>query len=94
MKETLCQCQTNRGGNDHTSITMEIPVNLLDQLQEAAALAGTDYRALLICYAREGLINSGAQLKRGLFVEHVRDVLEKHGVKTNAIEDIFKKILY
>jgi hypothetical protein len=94
MKETLCQCQSNRGENDHTSITLEIPANLLGQLQEAAALAGTDYRALLICYAREGLINSGAQLKRGLFVEHVRDVLKKHGVQINAIEEIFKKILY
>lgn len=94
MKETLCQCQTNRGETDHTTITMEIPATLLDQLQEAATLAGTDYRDLLICYAREGLINSGAQLKRGQFVEHVRDVLEKHGVKTNAIEEIFKKILY
>jgi len=94
MKETLCQCQTKRGENEHTSITMEIPATLLGQLQEAAALAGTDYRALLVCYAREGLINSGAQLKRGQFVEHVRDVLEKHGVQTNAIEEIFKKILY
>ncbi|EKD40658.1 MAG: hypothetical protein ACD_74C00271G0002 [uncultured bacterium] len=94
MKETLCQCQTNQGEKDHTTITMEIPANLLGQLQEAAALAGTDYRALLICYAREGLINSGAQLKRGQFVEHVRDVLEKHGIKANAIEEIFKKILY
>ncbi len=94
MKETLCQCQTDRGENDHTSITMEIPANLLDQLQEAAALAGTDYRALLICYAREGLISSGAQLKLGQFTEHVRAVLEKHGIQANAIEEISKKILY
>lgn len=94
MQETLCQCQSKRGENDHPSITLEIPADLLDRLQEAAALAGADYRALLLCYAGEDLLNNGAQRKRGQFVEHVRDVLEKHGVQTNAIEEIFKKILY
>ncbi len=95
MKETLCQCQTTQAENDRTTtITMEIPVVLLGQLQEAAALAGTDHLSLLICYARQGLINSGTQLKRGLFVEHVKEALEKHGIQTNVIEEIFSKFLY
>jgi hypothetical protein len=95
MKETLCQCQTTQNANDRaTAVTVEIPDDLLGQLREAAAVAGTDYQSLLLCYARQGLINSGAQLKRGQFVEHVKEVLEKHGVQTNVIEEIFSKFLY
>lgn len=95
MKETLCQCQTTQAENDRTTtLTLDIPVVLLEQLQEAAALAGTNHQSLLLCYARDGLINSGAQLKRGQFVEHVKEALEKHGVQTNVIEEIFRKFLY
>ncbi len=95
MKETLCQCQTTQNENaTTTAITVDIPADLLEQLREAAAVAKTDYQSLLLCYARQGLINSGAQLKRGQFVEHVKDVLEKHGVQTNVIEEIFSKFLY
>ena len=95
MKETLCQCQTTQAENDRTTpITLEIPAGLLGQLQEAAALAGTDHHSLLLCYARQGLIDSGAQLKRGQFVEHVKEALESHGIQTNVIEEIFSKFLY
>ncbi len=95
MKETLCQCQTTPNVNERaTAVTVAIPADLLEQLQEAATVAGTDYQSLLLCYARQGLINSGAQLKRGQFVEHVKEVLEKHGVQTNVIEEIFSKFLY
>lgn len=95
MKETLCQCRTTPAENDRaTTLTMEIPVGLLGELREAAALAGTDHRSLLICYARQGLIDSGAQLKRGRFVEHVREVLERHGVHPKAVEEIFSKFPY
>lgn len=95
MKETLCQCQRTLNENDRaTAITVTIPVDLLEQLRKAAALEGTDQQSLLICYARQGLIDSGAQLKRGQFVERTREVLEKHGVQTDVIEEIFSKFLY
>ncbi len=94
MNETLCQCQTTPDAHERTTITMEIPVGLLKQLQEAAALAGTDYQALLRCYAQQGLINSSAKLKRGQFAEHAREVLKNHGVHSSAIEEIFNKFLY
>lgn len=95
MKETLCQCQTTQNENDRaTAITVTIPVDLLEQLRKAAALEGTDYQSLLICYARQGLIDSGAQLKRGQFVERAREILEKHGVQADVIEKVFSKFLY
>ena len=65
MKETLCQCQTTQNANDRaTAITVTIPVDLLEQLRKAAALEGTDQQSLLICYARQGLIDSGHRDRR------------------------------
>lgn len=95
MKKQICQCQTTPDEHGNiTAITLEIPAELLGQLEEAASVAGTDPQSLLICYARQGLIDSGSQLKRGKFMEHVREVLAKHGVQPNAIEEAFSKFPY
>jgi predicted nicotinamide N-methyase len=80
--------------NDHAPLTLKIPVNLLGQLQEAADLAKIDVHSLLLCYARQGLINSSAQLKRQQFLTHAKDVLEEHGVHGKTIEEIFGKFPY
>jgi hypothetical protein len=92
MKENMCQCQTNSGGNDPISLT--IPVDLLKQLQEAAALAKTDLHSLILCYAQQGLTNSSAQLKRQQFLTHAKDVLAEHGIHDKTIEEIFGKFPY
>ncbi|MGV1099744.1 hypothetical protein ACUUL3_10105 [Thiovibrio sp. JS02] len=95
MQEHLCQCQATSDEQGPTvAMNVEIPVALLDQLKEAATLEGSSPEALLLCYARQGLLGSGALLKRGKFVEHARGVLEGHGVQADAIEAIFSKFLY
>ncbi len=94
MKENICQCQMTSGGNEHTSIPLTIPVDLLGQLQEAATSAKTDLHSLILCYAQQGLINSSAQLKRQQFLTHAKDVLEEHGVHDKTIEEIFRKFPY
>lgn len=94
MKENTCQCQMTSNNNDHTPLTLKIPVDLLGQLQEAADLAKTDVDSLLLCYARQGLTNSSAQLKRQQFLTHAKDVLAEHGVHDKTIEEIFGKFPY
>lgn len=90
------KCQMTSGYNDRptTTITLELPVNLLDHLKEAAVLEGTEYQDVIICYAQQGVINSTAEIKRKRFAEHAKEVLEKHGVPPNAISDIFSKFIY
>ncbi|MHB1015037.1 MAG: hypothetical protein ACYC2W_07140 [Desulfurivibrionaceae bacterium] len=95
MKETQCKCQTTATGNaPTTATTIDIPADLFKQLQETASLTGTDQHSLLISYLRQGLSNSGTQLKLGQFTEHARGVLKKHGIQANVIEEIFTKFLY
>lgn len=95
MKETQCQCQTTATGNaPSTSLTIEIPADLLKQLQETASLTGTDLQSLVVGYLRQGLPSSETQLKLGRFTEHAKGVLEKHGIQANVIEEIFTKFLY
>ena len=80
--------------DDHTPLTLKVPVDLLGQLKEAADLAKTDVPSLLLCYAQQGLTNSSAQLKRQLFLTHAKDVLAAHGVHDKTIEEIFGKFTY
>lgn len=94
MKESNCPCQTTSNNKDHTPLTLEVPIDLLGQLKEAAALAETDLHSLILCYAQQGLINSSAQLKRQQFLTHAKDVLAEHGVHDKTIEEIFRKFPY
>ena len=94
MKESICPCQTTSNNKDHTPLTLKIPVDLVGQLQEATYLAKTDVHSLLLCYARQGLTNSSAQLKRQQFLTHAKDVLAEHGVHDKTVEEIFGKFPY
>jgi hypothetical protein len=94
MKEE--QCKTTAGYNDRptTSITIEIPVDLLEHLKERAALEETGYQDIINCYLQEGMISDTAIIKRKRYAEHIKGVLEKHGVPPEAITDIFSKFIY
>jgi hypothetical protein len=94
MNKKVCQCQTTSGDNASTPLTLNVPVNLLKQLQAAASLANTDIHSLILCYAQQGLIDSSPQLKRQQFLTQAKDVLEKHGVHDKTIEEIFGKFPY
>lgn len=94
MKEKLCQMTAEYAGRPTTTVTLEIPVDLLEHVKEAAALEGSDHQAIINCYVKQGLINSKAEVKRLQFAEHAKDVLGKHGVEPHAIDEIFTKFLY
>ncbi len=94
MKENMCQCQAPSEKNDSTPLTLNIPAELLKQLQEAAAMEKMDILSLILCYTEQGLINSSSQLKRQQFLTHAKDTLEKHGVHNKTIEEIFSKLPY
>lgn len=96
MPQPICQCQTTPKEDERiTTVTLEMPLGLLKQLEEAAALQGGDYREMLLCFVRDGLDNSSFKVKREQFVKHVREILAKHGIKPTGVdEEVFNKILY
>ena len=93
MKEKLCT--TSPKSSDRTvSVTLDIPVDLLEQVQEAANFDDTSYQSLMVCFVQQGLLDSKGEVKRMQFSEQAKKLLEKHGVHDNAIEEIFAKFQY
>ena len=93
MKEKLCATSTK--SNDHTvSITLDIPIDLLEQVRKAARLAGTSYQSLMACYIQQGSQHDKGDVKRLQFSEQAKKILAKHGVHNNAIDEIFANFQY
>lgn len=94
MKEKLCQMNMEYAGRPTATITLELPVELLDHVNKTAALEGADAGTIINCFVQQGLINSRAAIKRLEFAEHAKDVLQKQGIQQNAINEIFSKLLF
>jgi hypothetical protein len=94
MKEKLCQMPSEYVDQPTITITLEMPVELVEILKEAAALDGTDYRAIINCYVQQGLQDSRADVQRLKFEEHAKEILEKHGVQSIAVDEILDKIQF
>lgn len=94
MKDKLCQLNTEYAGRPTTTITLEIPAELLEHVNKTAALEGTDAGTIISCFVQQGLIDRKAAIKRLEFAEHAKDVLEKQGIRQSAIDEIFNKILF
>jgi hypothetical protein len=89
MKNEICQMTSKFAGQPTTSVMLEIPIELLEQVKQAAALEKSDYQALINCYIHHGLADSQAQVKWKLFTEHAKEVLEKHNVQSDTIAEVF-----
>jgi hypothetical protein len=92
MKEKLCQMPSEYADQPTTTVTLEMPIELVENLKEAATLDGTDYQTIINCYVQQGLNNSMTEVKRLQFEKHAKEILEKHGVHSNAVDEILSKI--
>lgn len=77
-----------------TTITLKMPVGLFEQVKGTAVLEECDPSAIINCFVMEGLTSSRAAIKRMQFAEHAKEVLEKHGVHQQAIDEIYRKLLF
>jgi len=94
MKEKLCQMSSKYADQPTTTVTLEMPAELFENLKEVAIMDETDYQAIINCYVQQGLSNSMADVKRLQFEEHAKEILEKHGVHSNAVDEILGKIQF
>ncbi|CAE6494230.1 conserved hypothetical protein [Nitrosomonas nitrosa] len=70
-----------------TSITLRIPVDVVESMKEIAPLKGfSGYQTLLKSYISEGLRKDEAQFSN-LSVARLIDALRKHGVSEAIIEE-------
>ncbi len=94
MKERICQLNAASVGQPTTTITLAMPANLFQQVEETAELEGSNVTTIINCLVQEGLSNSSATIKRMQFADHAKDVLINQGIQQQAIDEIFKKLLF
>ena len=76
-----------------TSITMRIPVDVLEDLRQVAPIKGmSGYQSLIKYYVGQGLRKDLAGIKRKDFTERTKFVLQKYNVSPKAIEEILDTV--
>ena len=76
-----------------TSITMRIPVDVLEDLRQVAPIKGmSGYQSLIKYYVGQGLRRDLADIKRKDFTERTKFVLQKYNVSPKAIEEILDTV--
>jgi hypothetical protein len=76
-----------------TSITMRIPVKVLEDLKRVAPIKGmSGYQALIKFYIGQGLRKDLADMMRQDFAERTKDVLQKYNVPPKAIKEIMNAV--
>lgn len=94
MKDKLCRMPSEYAGQPTVTVTLEMPVEIFENLKEASVLDGTDYKAMINCYVQQGLSESKADVQRLKFEEHAKIILEQHGVHSGAVDEILDKIQF
>ena len=75
-----------------TSITLRIPVDVVDSLKKIAPLKGfSGYQALLKAYIGEGLRRDEAQFEFG-HTARLIEALKKHGVSEAVIDEATREL--
>lgn len=75
-----------------TSITLRIPVDLVESMKEIAPQRGfSGYQALLKSYIGDGLRRDEAQFAFGPAARLI-EVLKKRGVPTSVLEDAVREV--
>ena len=94
MKDQLNQMIADYAKRPTTTVTLEMPVEFLEDVKEMAALEKVEYQAIITYFVHQGLIDSKAEVKRLQFAENAKKILEKHGTHPNVIDEISNMFLY
>ena len=92
MKELVCHIQAEYAGKPTTAITLEMPTELLEQINRTAALEDTDAASIINCFVHQGVMDNKAAVKRLEFAEHARKVMKGQGINQDTIDEIFIKL--
>jgi predicted transcriptional regulator len=75
-------------------LTIKLPVELSDKLQDIASVEGTDLQLLIKRYLEEGILQSMPEVKRKSFFGHIKEIMRKHNVPPEVIDEIEDKFTY
>lgn len=73
---------------DQTELSISLPVNLKEVLDQAAVMEGVDLQSLIIRYLEEGVEQIMPKLKREKYFNHLRQVMAEHNVPLETIKTL------
>ncbi len=74
--------------------TISFPVELMGDLKDIASHKNVDYQDLVISYLEEGVRQDLHKVKWCDFLSHTKELLKKHNVPPEAIDEIADKFTY
>lgn len=77
-----------------TTLTLSIPLELKENLQELAVMAKKDLEGLAVGYLEEGVYEAMPKLKKERYFRHLREVLKKHDVPTETLDTLEDNFVY
>lgn len=77
-----------------TIITFDLPIELMKNLKDIAAHKKIDHQELVIGYLEEGVGRDLQKVKWCDFISHSKELMHKHNVPTEAIDEMINKFTY
>ncbi len=75
-------------------VCLKLPVQLADALKEVVVATGMSQEELITHYVIEGVAHAMPKVKRELFFSHTKEILKKHNVPADAVEEIVDKFVF
>ena len=75
-------------------LTIQLPADVVDKLHDIASVNDTDIQAIIGDYVNDGIHQSTPEVRKKCFFNHVKEVMKKHNVPQEAIEEIKDKFTY
>ena len=75
-------------------VCMKLPDELMEGLKDVISATGMTQEELITFYVTEGISNAMPKVKRKLFFNRTKEVLSKHNVPADAVDEIIEKFTY
>ena len=75
-------------------LTIKLPVKIMDTLHDMVTAKDVDINTLISGYISRGIDQDMPAARRKCFINHVKDILMKHKVPSEAIAEINDKFGY
>jgi hypothetical protein len=76
------------------ALTVKFPDHVMDTLRDIATAKATDIDTLVSGYITNGIELDMPEVRRWCFFSHVKEILEKHNVPSEAIAEINYKFTF
>jgi len=75
-------------------VCMKLPEELVEGLKDVVKATGMSQEELITHYVTEGVLSAMPKVKRKLFFNSTKEILKKHNIPDDAVDEIIEKFTY